>query len=189
VLSTVEHHDGGKAVYDDGHLVEWGVTTLEGLRGWVADDYRVLVDRGGVADVMTEIASRRFAANEVDAGRDVAVFLFELLHGVGRSRRGEHLSAGNVIRTEAVAALLRAVRATLPSDHAATLDRLDGLRRIEQAYPALATEIAAAIAQAPEPAAKALLDIAERHLGVGAGGLPPAARDAVKRRLGWPVSP
>lgn len=189
VARTVEHHGGGKAFYDDGHLVEWGVTTLDGLRTWLADDYRVLLDRGGVAEVMAQIAAQPFAANEVKAQRDVVIFLFALIHGVGRSRRGELLSAGNVIRTDAVAALLRAVRATVASEHTAALDRLDGLRRVERAYPELAAQIAEAIALKPEPAARALLEIADRHLGVGAGGMPPEARAAVVRRLGWSVAP
>ncbi|WP_291381940.1 hypothetical protein [Demequina sp.] len=185
VLRTVEHHGGGKAVYSNGHLVEWGVATLESLRTWVADRYRVLLDRGGVAETMAEIASRRFAANEADAERDIAVFLFELLHGVGRWRRGERISAGNVIRNGAVGALLRAVRATLPSHEAGALDRLDGFRRIEQAYPIVAAQIAEAVAQSPETAARRLLAIATEHLGVGPTGLPPAAVQAVKRRIGW----
>lgn len=185
VLSTVEHHGGGKAVYRDGHLVEWGVATLESLRSWAADDYRVLFDRGGVAAVMAEIASRPFAANEADAQRDVAVFLFELLHGVGRWRRGERISGGNVIRNEATAALIRAARALLPSQDAATLDRLDGFRRVERAYPELAAQIAEAVAQSPEAAARRLLDIATEHLGIGTKGLPPTAVSAVRRRLGW----
>ena len=134
---------------------------------------------------MAEIASCRFAANEADADRDIAVFLFELLHGVGRWRRGERVSAGNVIRNEAVAALLRAVRATLASHEAAALDRLDGFRRVERAYPELAAQIAEAVAQSPETAARTLLDIAAEHLGVGPTGLPPAAVRAVTRRLGW----
>jgi hypothetical protein len=188
VLALEEHHGGGKAVYDDGHLAEWGVATLDSLATWAADDYRVLLDRGGVAEVMARIASAPFPPNSPNAARDAGLFLTALLHGVGRARRGETLSAGVIIRADAVQALMRAVRAT-SSGALPRLDRLDGLRRAEQAFPELGLEIAEAIAQAPEPAARALLDIADRHLDVGAGGLPPAARDAVMRRLGWSASP
>ena len=186
VFRTVEHHGGGKAMYADGHLVEWGVATVEGLRGWLADDYRVIVDHGGVAEVMAEISSRPFPANDADAERDIAVFLFELVHGVGRSRRGESLSAGNIIRAEAVGALLSAVRATIPARDPGVLDRLDGLRRVERAYPDLAADIARACAQDVEDAAQSLLRIAIRHLGLGPGGVPADGAAAVAARLGWP---
>lgn len=185
VLTIAEHHGGGKAVYDDGHLVEWGVATVESLGTWAADDYKVLLDRGGVAAVMARVASTPFPANVPDASRDPAMFLAALLHGVGRARRGEALSAGEIIRGDAVRALLRAVRAQGGTDHPA-LDRIDGLRRAERAFPDLAAQISAATAEAPEHAARALLGIADRHLGVGPGGLDPAGRAAIMRRLGWP---
>lgn len=188
VLALEEHHGGRKAVYDDGHLVEWGVATLDSLATWAADDYRVLLDRGGVAEVMARIASAPFPANAPDAARDAGLFLAALLHGVGRARRGETLSAGVIIRVDAVEALVRAARAAT-SGALPMLDRLDGLRRAEQAFPALAAQIAAAIAHEPEPAARALLGIADRHLGVGSEGLPAAAREAVMRRLGWSATP
>lgn len=185
VLTLEEYHGGGKAVYDDGHLVEWGVATVESLGTWAADGYAVLLDRGGVADAMTKVVSTPFPANVPDATRDAAMFLTALLHGVGRARRGESLSAGSIIRGDAVHALLRAARARSHTDLSA-LDRLDGLRRVELAFPDLAAQISAAIAEEPEHAARAVLGIAERHLGVGAGGLNPAGRQAIMRRLGWP---
>lgn len=185
VLVLEQHHGGGRAVYDDGHMVEWGVATVGTLGTWAADDYAVLLDRGGVADVMEEVASTPFPQNVPNATRDAAMFLTALLHGVGRARRGESLSAGDAIRGDAVHALLRAARARCQTDLSA-LDRLDGLRRVELAFPDLAAQISAAIAEEPEHAARAMLSIAERHLGVGAGGLNPAGREAIMRRLGWP---
>lgn len=185
VARAVEYHGGGKAVYDDGRLVEWGVATLEGLRTWVADDYRVLVDRGGVKDVADEIASVPFPANDGDLERDTSVFLFELIHGVGRWRRGERVSAGGIIRGEASAALLRAARSRLDPEQILGLDRLDGLRRIEHALPDLARDVAAACALDVEDAASALLAAGVKHLGIGPGGLDPAGVAAVEKRLGW----
>lgn len=187
VLVLEQHHGGGRAVYEDGHLVEWGVATVESLGTWAADNFTVLLDRGGVADVMEKIASTPFPANLPDASGDAAMFLTALLHGVGRARRGESLSAGDIIRRDAVQALVRAVRARSDSDLSA-LDRLDPMRRIEIALPELATQIAKAITQAPEPAARALLAVAEKHLGVGPTGLPVAGLQAVVRRLGWTVT-
>ncbi len=189
VLVLEEHHGGGRAVYDDGHLVEWGVATIESLGNWAADDFSVLLDRGGVEVVMERVASKPFPGNVPDPTLDAALFLTALLHGVGRARRGESLSGGDIIRGDAVRALVRAVRAQSRAE-LAVLDRLDGLRRVELALPALAAQIAEAIAQEPELAARALLDIADRHVvvgGVGGGGLSPQGRAAITRRLGWPT--
>ncbi|UPU89666.1 hypothetical protein LGT36_006990 [Demequina sp. TMPB413] len=184
VLVLGEHHGGGKAMYDDGHFIEWGVATLDSLATWAAEDYAVLFDRGGVAQVMERVASTPFPSNVPHLRRDSALFLTALLHGVGRARRGEILSAGSIIRGDGVQTLLRAVRAR-SADASPALDRLDGLRRVEQAFSDLAREIADAVAQAPEPAARALLAVADRYLGVGPEGLNPAGREAVVRRLGW----
>ncbi len=187
VLVLEQHHGGGRAVYDSGHLVEWGVATIESLGTWAADDFVVLLDRGGVAAVMDQVSSTPFPANLPAASGDAAMFLTALLHGVGRARRGESLSAGDTIRGDAARALVRAVKARTHSDRSA-LDRLDPMRRMEIALPELATQIAIAIAQAPEPAARALLAVAEKHLGVGPSGLPLAGLQAVVRRLGWIVT-
>lgn len=188
VLVLQEHHGGGKAVYDDGHFIEWGVATLDSLATWAAEDYAVLLDRGGVAAVMERVVATPFPSNIPDLGRDAALFLTALLHGVGRARRGEVLSAGAIIRGDGVQTLLRAVRARSTNPPSA-LDRLDGLRRVERAYPELAVDIADAVARDPEPAARALLAIADRHLGVGPTGLNGAGRQAVMLRLGWPEAP
>lgn len=184
VLVLEEHHGGGKAVYDDGHFIEWGVATLDSLATWAADDYAVLLDRGGVADVMERIAATPFPSNIPHLERDAALFLTALLHGVGRARRGEELSAGSIIRGDGVQTLVRAVRAQ-SAGPSSTLDRLDGLRRVERAFPGLAREIADAVAREPEAAARALLGVADRYLGIGPEGLNPAGREAVMRRLGW----
>ncbi len=187
VLVLEEPHGGGKAVYDDGHFIEWGVATLGSLATWAAEDYTVFLDRGGVAHVMEQVASTPFPSNVPNLGRDAALFLTALLHGVGRARRGEVLSAGAIIRGDGVQTLVRAVRAHTDKHSPALdrLDRLDGLRRVEWAFPDLAREIADAVAQDPESAARALLAVADRHLGVGPEGLSAAARRAVMLRLGW----
>ena len=56
-LRTVEWHGGGKALMDDGRMVEWGVATVSSLARWLADDARVLLDRGGVADTVAAALS------------------------------------------------------------------------------------------------------------------------------------
>ena len=70
--------------------------------------------------------------------------------GVSRLRRGERLSGAEIVRSEAAGALLRAIRAGVASERRATLDRLDGRRRFEVAYPALAAEVARALDSDPD---------------------------------------
>lgn len=181
---ALEHHGGACAVYDDGHVVEWGVATVEGLSSWVADDYAVLLDRGGVADAMAAAAARPFPSNEPSLARDTTLFLASLLKGVGRARRGEVLSARRTIAVESVDALVRAVKAGSPSG-APGLDRLDGMRRLESGYSELSQRIETALQADVETAARDLLRIAGAHLGVGEHGLDPAQRSAVMTRLGW----
>lgn len=195
VFSLEEHHGGGKAVYDDGHLVEWGVATVTSLAGWAADDYAVLLDRGGVAGVMEAVAATPFPPNEQRLERDCALFLATILHGVGRARRGEVLSGGDIVRGDAVRVLIRALRAQTSHGDGdlesrgtkeSVLDRLDGLRRVEAVFPVAAEQIADAVAGDVESAAQALLGMAASHLGTGPDGLRPEAVAAVTRRLGWP---
>ena len=186
VLRTVEHHGGGKAMYADGHLVEWGVDTVTGLKNWLADDYRVLLDRGGVAEAMRNIATRRSPAHHPQLDRDVALFLFSILHGVGRERRGESVSAGAVVRGDAVAHLLSAIKASHRTVHEGH-DRLDHRRRAEILYPHVAAKISRACSSPVEDCARALVAVAVDQLGVAPDRLNQEALDAVTNRLGWPA--
>lgn len=188
VAVGLEHHGGACAIYDDGHLVEWGVATVGGLAEWVADDYRVLFDRGGVAEAMAVAATRSYPANDPDLARDVALFHAALIKGVGRVRRGERLSGGRAIRADAVDALLRAVRAASTTSASRMFDRLDGLRRFERVFPEVAARVDAALSREPEAAARELFDTAQDVLGVGPGGIPTGLRDGVATALAWSVS-
>lgn len=182
VLRTVEWHGGAKALMDDGRVVEWGVATVASLATWLADDARVLLDRGGVADAVADARAAPHPANVADLERDVATLLFAVRTGVSRLRRGELLSGAEIIRSEAAGALLRAIRAAIPRGRAAALDRLDGRRRFETAYPALASEIAAALDADAEACARRLLAIATRALG---DRVPREAIATLERRFSW----
>lgn len=82
---------GCKAVYDDGHLVEYAVFTPEELLLARVNDYRVLVDRERVAERMAEVARVRDAAAERSWVE--GMFLSNLLVAAARAQRGETLSA------------------------------------------------------------------------------------------------
>jgi hypothetical protein len=177
--------EGYRAVYDDGHVLEFDVAPLEEIRGWQANDYSVLLDRGGVDEVMAAIAAKRKPHVSIDAEREIGQFLALILIGVGRARRGETLIAGAAVRNAAVAHLVNAWRERLPAAAPRHADNLDNWRRFELVYPESGPEIARAVAQEVEPAARALLDIAERRIAPGWASWPDLAVAAVRRRLGW----
>ncbi|MFC5788424.1 hypothetical protein ACFPPE_01010 [Agromyces tardus] len=184
-LEVHEHHGGVKVVYDDGHVVEYGVATLDELGGWAANAYDVVLDRGGVAEAMAAIAARPVPEGAPDREREIGLVLALVLIGVGRARRGEVLSANSLVRGAAVTALLRAVAAGIPPETGARLDSLDPARRFEQAYPAIAQRIDEALARDVETCARALVDLGVELFGMGAQGVPPRALAAVRNRLGW----
>jgi hypothetical protein len=166
--SAREHHDGFKAVYDDGAVIEFAVTDLAGLSTFYANDWEVAYGGAPVLSVMESVAAKPVP----DSGSAV-VFLTALLVGVGRARRGEALSGGASVRGLALEHLLVLLRAEVP-------DNLDPRRRFEFAHPRLGAELVAAQELPVEECAREMLAIAERELA-----LPPPAVTAVRSRLGW----
>ncbi len=145
---------------------------------------RVVFDRGGMSALFDGVTSRT-RVDAVDPVREVQLFLGALYVGVGRDRRGEVLAAGMFIRAHAMEYLLKAWRVRLPAQVGVTSDPLDAHRRFEQAYPTASAELASALAQRPEPAAREVLAIAERELSPGWDEWPAAAVQAIRERLGW----
>lgn len=182
VLHLVEWHGGGKVLFRDGRMIEWGTGTPAAVATWLAGEGEVLLDRGGAAAAIASAQSQPYPVNDMSEDQALATFVFAIHHGMGRVRRGETLSGGDIIRSEAVAALLRAARAGLPQSSPGVLDPIDVRRRVERAFPALAAEIAAAVSRDPEPAAQLLLAAAELAFP---GRLPVPAVTAVRERYGW----
>ena len=187
-LEVHEHHGGVKVVYDDGHVIEYGVASLEELGGWAADAYDVRLDRGGVAATMAAIAARPFPEAPV-LQRDLGLVLALVLIGVGRARRGEVLSANTLVRGAAATALLRAVTVGVPPESGARSDSrsdsLDPTRRFEARYPRVARHVADALTGDIEACARELVDLAVELFGTGTDGVPARGLAAVRRRLGW----
>ncbi len=168
VASVREHHDGFKAVYDDGSVIEFAVTDLAGLATFYANDWEVAYGGPTVLGVMESVA-----AKPVPDSGSAEVFLTALLVGVGRARRGEVLSGGASVRGLALEHLLVLLRSSVP-------DNLDPRRRFEFAHPRLGAELVAAQELPVEACARAMLEIAERELP-----LPAAAVAALRSRLEW----
>lgn len=176
-----ETEHGLKVVLGDGHLLELAVFDLDELRVARANRYRVLLDRGGVAERMAEVAAK---PAEAHADRWLCgQLLGNLLVGGGRAARGETLSARLFVSGHAAGHLLRLLARHVPREVATPLDDLDPFRRFERAYPRLGAAVNDALALPPLDAALALLGLAGRELGPRLPGWPAAAADAIAKRL------
>lgn len=185
VLWHRETAHGLKVVWDDGHLAELAVFDPDELALARVNRYRVLLDRADVAARMAAVRSAteaRRAAEAPDPRWLGGQFLGELLVGAGRAARGERTSAHFRVRSAALLHLLALVQRLVPPQGSAVPDGLDVSRRVERAFPGFASELEAALARPVPPAARALLDAAERILGERAPW-PPAAAAAVRRKV------
>ena len=137
---------GCKAVYDDGHLVEYAVFTPDELQLARANDYRVLLDRERIEERMAAIAAR------VDAPPDrkwlEGMFLSHILVASQRARRGE-LASARWMLAHAMRFLVQLL--------GGRPDNLDPLRRFSHESVEAAMRLDAA------SAANALLELYERE--------------------------
>lgn len=176
-----ETEHGLKVVLPDGHLLEFAVFDRDELLLARANRFRVLLDRGGVAERMAEVAEKPTSAPE--SRWLCGQLLGNLLVGGGRAARGELLSARLFVAGHATGHLLRLLARHVPPEAAAPLDDLDPFRRFERAYPALGTRVNAAVALPPLEAALALLDLAGSELAGRLPEWPGAAASVVRERL------
>lgn len=77
VLTVRETAHGLKVLYASGHLLEYAVFDLDEIAVAKANDYRVALDRGGVADAMQEIATSSQQGSDTHdrQARDMKLFL------------------------------------------------------------------------------------------------------------------
>jgi hypothetical protein len=163
VLQHAETLHGLMLLHGDGHLVELAVFEPDELDGVSLEDYRVLLDRGGVAELM-ESLERRTAAAAADrravAARAFALFAKQIVVGVNRHRRGEWLSAHDRVRGEAVRHLLALSDPGGPGSSHPAACTVDPFRRFERIRPDLAPEVSAALCRPVPETARALVDLA-----------------------------
>ncbi|GHG44219.1 hypothetical protein GCM10011331_02470 [Flavimobilis marinus] len=184
VLAARETEHGLKVVYDDGHVLEFAVADLDEVRGFGTNHWRVVLDRGGVAEAVGSAALVTHARPGRPARDAVGLAVTLVLIAAGRARRGETLTAQRSV-AQAVDLVLEAVTARIASADPAVTDVLDARRRAEAAYPDVAAALSQALMAAPEEGARRVLDAAEGALARGWDGWPHAAVAAVRRRLGW----
>ena len=181
VLVHRETEHGLKVVLEDGHLLEFAAFDLDELLVARANRYAVLLDRGGVAARMAEVAAK--PVEETSDRWLCSQLLGNLLVGGGRAARGELLSARLYVAGYATGHLLRLLARHVPADEAVPLDDLDPFRRFERALPRLGGELNSALSLDPLEAALALLDLAERELGPVLPAWPSGTTAAVRKRL------
>lgn len=148
VLWFRETAHGCKAVYDDGHLVEYAVFTPDELQLARVNDYRVLLDRERIEQRLASLASLPSTPPAREWLR--GMFLSHVLVASQRARRGEQLSARFML-THAMRFLVQLM--------GGGPDNLDPLRRFD------APEIERAMQQEAGGAARELLAIYARRFG------------------------
>lgn len=185
VVLAREWHDGFKGVFSDGRIIEFAIVDLEALAEFPLHGARIVYDEGGLDAAIKRAVSVAPARSSSEAEAIAVAFLFQILVGTGRARRGELVSAGEVIRSEAVESLLDLVLVVQHSDRSSP-DLFDPRRRFEQVDPGLARELADATAQRVEDAARSLLTLAERRFSDWALW-PRSAADVVRSRCGWGI--
>ncbi len=188
VLSYRETRHGVKALYVDGHLVEFAVFTLGELGLARVNRYRVLLDRGAVAAALARVRSVTVETLEHESPPPswlVGQLLTHVLVGAGRWARGERLAGAETIRQHALRDLVALLVRLVPRDapEAALLDDLDPLRRFELVFPALGRELDSLLTEPPPVLAQGLLDIAEREVAPRLAEFPRAALATVRGAL------
>ncbi len=135
---------GCKAVYDDGHLIEYAVFAPDELQVARVNDYRVLLDRERIEERMAALAAK----HDPQPSRDwlEGMFLTHVLVAAARAQRGEVASARWML-THAMRFLVMLL--------GGGPDNLDPLRRFTH------DGIEAAMRLAPLDGARALLSIYE----------------------------
>jgi hypothetical protein len=184
-LAFRETEHGLKVVDADGHLLEFAVFDLDELSVARVNRYRVLLDRGGVAERMDEVARETAAARPGPEAVEHAfgMLVTNVLVGAGRHARGEALSGAFFVKSLAVRWLVVLVARLVPTDGASLLDDLDPLRRFDRVYPAIAAEIEQLLAAPTPDAAVGLLDLAARELRPRATELAWPSLELVRARI------
>jgi hypothetical protein len=164
ILWMRETPHGMKAVYDDGHLVEVTVFRTDELAVTRVNAYRVLLDKGGVAEALAGV--RRETVDRLSEARHTEAYLAgqfvtQLLVGLNRWARGEILSGHEFVKTHAVGNLLALLPMVLEPADPDVMDDLDPRRRVEQMFPIPAARISEALVRDVPEAVLGLLAAAE----------------------------
>ncbi|WP_158861795.1 hypothetical protein [Leifsonia sp. AG29] len=175
-----EWHDGIKVLFRDGRVLELGITDPIRLRSFPVSAFSVVYDSGVLAEGLAQAKANTRVRSGNRGGDAAAVLLVQLVTGIGRVRRGERLSGGHIIRSEAALTLMDLLLDLAGEPHP---DPFDGWRRIERVLPEAASRLRSLLDQPVEAAALGILDLAEEVLAPGWKDWPRAAARVARERL------
>ncbi len=181
IMTIRETEHGLKVMYDIPHLIEFAVFDANELHGAKANDYHILLNRGDVDGIMTQI-SVRAPKPAYHPQRDLLMVLVLLYVGAGRYARGEKLSAHMFIKHHLIHHLIPLLMYATPAD-TSQLDDLDPFRRFEQVYPQVATALNQALALPIMPCAKGILALVESLSGMPTIAYPTEVVQIVRQYL------
>lgn len=186
ILVRAQHGRRGFSVlYRDGHLIEFAVFDPAQATTGTATVYRVLFDRGGVANSVAQAQERARPGAWDEARRSFVFdnFLILLRTAVVRWHRGERLSARRYLGHFSADALLGFALELSPADATRGRDPVDPRRRIEQLQPELAAAIDALVCRPVPEGAAGMLALAEATLAPRWAGYPRSRAAAVRELL------
>lgn len=164
-----ESEHGRAVIFDDGHLIELAVLDDNDMERIPVNAYRVLVDRSNITERVANMAHRTQAestAHGCDYTRHFHTMIEQLIVGLLRHGRGEHLSANERIRGRAMSELLWLIADLVPPEVAhPTRDTLDPHRRVEIGYPTLAARLRTALERPLPETADDMLRVIEDTFG------------------------
>lgn len=160
VLHFQETEHGCKAIYADGHILEYAIFDKVELHVARINSYRVLFDKANIADIMPSL---QHVDTSINVKRVFDTMLSNILVGAMRDARGETLSAHTFIKQHALSGFIRLCWHQLAPDspHA---DNLDPFRRFEQQFPILADDLHKITLLPNHQAALSLLHFSENVL-------------------------
>jgi len=160
VLHFQETDHGCKAIYDNGHILEYAIFDLDELRQVHINSYNVLFDKANITDLMPSLQQ---VEDNLSVERVFDSMLSNILVGAMRNARGETLSAHAFIKQYALRAFMLLCWHQLAPDspHA---DNLDPFRRFEREFPELSDDLMKITLLPNHQAALALLQFCESVL-------------------------
>jgi len=161
VLHFQETDHGCKAIYDDGHILEYAIFDLEELHVARINSYRILIDKANLTDIMPSLQIETSSA--FDAQRNFDTMISNILVGSMRAKRGEILSAHAFIMHHALYTFMSLCWHQLNAD-SPYQDSLDSFRRFEQAFPEIGSQLKTMMEQPIKQAALELLQLSEALL-------------------------
>ncbi len=186
VMQPRETAHGLKVVYENCRVLEFAIFENDELELAAANVFRVTIDRADITARMKAIAEQS-KPKAFDFESEFEIFLAHILIGVGRSRRGENLTAGQFARSMCLTSVLGFIRAAVSpiAGSGKQEDNLNRFRRFELQYPELAKELES-IQQLPvEQCFQRLLELVIGIMGTNPSSSQISKIKLVKDRLGW----